>query len=106
MNTGGLSKTLTSSDDEGVIVTRSTAEMLVRLPLPQSLSHQLGVIAVVWELWKSTDGDVRHADTEWTMNISKLDEITLPLLAVMSAIDAGLSRSGRALLIVGASHTP
>ena len=106
MSARGFSKTVTTTHDEGVVVTRSSAELLIRLPLPQSLGHQLGVIAVVWEMWKSAESDIVGSDTEWTVNISQLDEITFPLIAVMSAIDAGLCRSGKTLLVVGGSHTP
>jgi hypothetical protein len=100
MSDTNLAKTITTSFDEGVVVTRSVAGITVRLPRPRSAHHQLCVIAVVWEMLKSA----RHVD--WTLNISELEEITLPLIAVMCAIDTNLGYAGKRLFVVGGSHTP
>ena len=87
--------------DEGVVATRSAGGFLICLPRPISPNHQLGIVAVLWDVWTAARNDVCGADVEWTIIVSELDELTLPLIATMSAIDAELRQAGRELLVVG-----
>lgn len=100
MSDTSFAQAITTTFDEGVVVTRSAAGMTIRLPHPRSAQHQLGVIAVVWDVLNST-----HR-VDWTVNIAELDEMTLPLIAVMGAIDTHLGRSGKRLFVAGRSHAP
>lgn len=102
----GLAKTDTAYLDEGVVVTRSADGTTVRLPHLRSAHHQLGVIAILWEVWISAQKEDQDPSREWTVNISDLGEMTLPLIAVMSAIDADLGCAGTRLFVVGSSRTP
>ena len=71
------------------------------MPHPISANHQLSIVAALWDVWTAARNDVCGADMEWTIDVSDLDELTLPLIAVMSAIDADLRQAGRKLFVVG-----
>ncbi len=101
MRSGNPSKIETIYHDDGVEATRSAAGFFISVPRPISANHQLGIVAALWEVWTAARNDVCGADLEWTIDVSDLDELTLPLSAVMSAIDADLRSVGSELLVVG-----
>ena len=91
-------------NEDGVTITRSSVGLSVCLPRPVSTSHELRIVAVLWEAWITARNDVCVGNMKWTIDVRQLDEITLPLIAIMSAIDADLTQAGRKPLVVGSAH--
>lgn len=104
MSNESLANTETIYHDEGVVETRSAGALLIRLPRPISVNHQLGIIAVLWEMSLAVRNDVSGEKMEWTINVSDLDELTLPLIAILSALDVDLHQAGRKFEVVGGSR--
>ena len=86
--------------DEGVLATRSAAGFFVHLSRPIAACHQLRIVAALWEVWLASRSEVRGADVEWTIDLSGFGELPLPLIAVISAMDADLRQDGHKPLVV------
>ena len=106
MNAMSLARTATVHHDEGVVTRRSTDGCCVCLPRPVTANHELGILAVLWNVWTAARSDTRGADVEWTVDVCEFDKPTLPLVAILSAIDADLRQAGRKLLVVRGPHMP
>jgi len=96
----------TIEHDEGVVATRSSTGLQVRLPKPESADHELRMIAVLWDLWIAGRIDGCDEEVRWTVRLLDYDELTVPLIAILSAIDAELGRTGHTLLVIGRPAKP
>ncbi len=91
--------------DEGVVATRSSTGLQVRLPSPLSADHQLRVISVLWGLWCASRVEGCDEEVRWTVQVSNREELALPLVVTLSAIDVELRRTGHKLLLIGVPDT-
>jgi len=94
----------TTCRDEGVVTTQSTSGFCVCLPRPTSAHHELGIAAVLWDVWMADREDDGGEDTQWIIDVCRFDELKLPLMAIISAIDDELSQAGRSLSVLGSAH--
>lgn len=86
--------------DEGVIITRTTASYFVTLPDPASTHHQLGIVAELWKAWLASQDDESDKQLEFTIVVSALDRMTLPLISIIAAVHNELKLAGRKLVVL------
>jgi len=92
--------------EERVTAMRSASGLLIHLPRPNSAQHQLGIIAVLWEICTAALGDADGEEAPQTINIELEDEMSLPMIATISAINAELEQAGHRLSVVDGLHLP
>ncbi|MFA6243352.1 MAG: hypothetical protein WC655_20605 [Candidatus Hydrogenedentales bacterium] len=92
--------------DEGVTATQSGTGIRLSLPRPVSVNHQICIVAILWEVWKAAQNDACGEKSDWIVDTSAMTELPLPLVAILSVIDADLNQVSRNLFIVYASGRP
>jgi len=91
--------------DEGMTATRSAAGIRICLPRPVSAHHQVCMVATLWEVWSAARNEVSIDKADWIVDVSAMDDLPLPLVAVLSAIQVDLSRVHRNLLLLTARNS-
>ncbi|MBI5091859.1 MAG: hypothetical protein HZB26_05365 [Candidatus Hydrogenedentes bacterium] len=88
--------------EEGVVATRSTAGFCIRVPYPVSSHHQFGIAGALWEIWAAIRDQVVDSDHECIVDVSAVENLPLPLIYVLAAMDGDMNQAGRKLISVGA----
>jgi len=86
--------------EEGVVATRSAVGFCIRVPYPVSSNHQFGIAGALWEIWVTIRNHVVDSGHKCFVDISALDDLPLPLITILSAMDGDLNQVGRKLILL------
>lgn len=86
---------------EDGVVTRCADAWHIRFPRLGSGHHQLAVVWAVWYIWDAAREQILRSNMDCVVDVSGLDDLPLPLISVLSALDQDLRGAGRHLRLAG-----